>query len=457
MNRIARRTVIVWILIIALTVGVFFFIGELASKGGQWITAPGSPHVYNGGNIDCGYVTDRSGEILLDMTDGRTYADKLAVRKSTLHWVGDRYGYISAPAVAYHADSMVGYSFINGAYSYADGTSAARLTLSAEVQQIALEAMGDRKGTVAVYNYKTGEILCAVSTPNYDPDNVPDIAADTSGKYEGIYMNRFTQTSYIPGSIFKCVTAAAALESISDIEDRTFRCSGAYDLPGGRVTCETAHGETDLRQALAKSCNCAFAQLAEELGGELLSRYVEQFAVTERISFDGITTAEGNFDIAGKEMADIAWSAIGQGNDQINPCAFLTYMGAIAGDGIAAEPHVVGEVSVGRSTTYRAKTVKADRIMTAETARTLREYMRNNVETVYGADHFHGLSVCAKSGTGEVGGGQKPNATFCGFVEDEAYPLAFIAVVENGGYGSAVCVPIISAVLESCMEIMNAE
>lgn len=456
MNRIAGRTVIVWVLIAALAVGVFFFVGELAVNGGEWITSAGSPHVYNGGNIDCGYVTDRDGVILLDMTNGREYSQTLSIRTSTLHWLGDRYGYIDAPAVSYHADAMVGYSFVNGTYSYGDGQSAAVLTLSAKVQQVALEALGDRKGTVAVYNYETGEILCAVTTPTYDPDNVPDIAGDTTGKYDGVYMNRFIQTSYIPGSIFKCVTAAAALESVADIEARTFECDGSYDLAGGRVTCESAHGQTNLRQALARSCNCAFAQLAEELGAQTLEQYVEQFGVTARVSFDGITTTAGNFDVSDKEMADVAWSAIGQGNDQINPCAFLTYMGAIAADGIGVVPYVVEEVCVGSSTTYSAKTVRAERIMTAQTARIMQEYMRNNVESVYGADNFNGLTVCAKSGTGEVGGGQKPNATFCGFVQDEDYPLAFIAVVENGGYGSTVCVPIISKVLDACVAVMDA-
>lgn len=457
MNRIAGRTAIVWVLILALAGGVLFFVGELAVKGDTWITSPGSPHVYNGSNIGCGYITDREGVLLLDMTADRVYSEDLAIRKSTLHWLGDRYGYISAPALTEHADAMVGYSFVNGTYTYADGDAQASLTLSAKVQQEALEALGSKKGTVAVYNYKTGEILCAVSSPNYDPDDVPDIEADTSGKYEGVYMNRFVQTSYIPGSIFKCVTAAAALESVPDIESRTFSCTGSYDLPGGRVTCESAHGTTDLRKALASSCNCAFAQVAEILGGETLAQYVDQFGVTQRVSFDGITTTTGNFDVADAAMADIAWSAIGQGNDQINPCAFLTFMGAVAGEGTGVEPHIVKEISIGRSSSYRAKTLRGDRVMTAQTAQTLREYMRNNVESVYGAENFHGLTVCAKSGTGEVGGGQKPNATFCGFVEDREYPLAFIVVVEDGGYGSTVCVPIISKVLDTCVDVLDAE
>ena len=81
--------------------------------------------------------------------------------------------------------------------------------------------------------------------------------------------------------------------------------------------------------------------------------------------------------------------------------------------------------------------------------------MRNNVESNYGTENFPGLTVCAKSGTGEVGGEQKPNAMFCGFVADEKYPLAFVVAVEDGGYGSQVCIPIISPILAECKAIMD--
>ena len=90
--------------------------------------------------------------------------------------------------------------------------------------------------------------------------------------------------------------------------------------------------------------------------------------------------------------------------------------------------------------------------MSEELAETLQEYMRNNVESVYGAGNFPGLTVCAKSGTSQLGGNQVSNAMFAGFLTDEKYPLAFIAVVENGGYGSTTCVPILSQVLAACKE-----
>ena len=81
--------------------------------------------------------------------------------------------------------------------------------------------------------------------------------------------------------------------------------------------------------------------------------------------------------------------------------------------------------------------------------------MRNNVLTIYGEENFPGLEVCAKSGTAQVGGDLKPNATFAGFVADEEYPLAFIAMVENAGGGSDVCVPIMSDVLSACKDLMD--
>ena len=83
--------------------------------------------------------------------------------------------------------------------------------------------------------------------------------------------------------------------------------------------------------------------------------------------------------------------------------------------------------------------------------------MRNNVQSVYGDWNFNGLSVCAKSGTSQLGGEQNPNAMFAGFVDSDEYPLAFIVVVENGGYGSHTCVPIISKVLNACKTVLDGE
>ena len=166
-----------------------------------------------------------------------------------------------------------------------DGSNLATTLLPGEALVTLREAFGEYDGTIFAYNYKTGEILCAITTPTYDPDDVPDIAADDSGAYDGVYLNRFIQSAYIPGSIFKVVTTAAALDSVKDILDRTFTCDGVYEYGIDRVTCQKAHGTLALKQALAKSCNCSFAQIANLVGKENLQKYADQFQVTAPISF----------------------------------------------------------------------------------------------------------------------------------------------------------------------------
>ena len=457
MNRVTKRTWLMGLFIALLLAGMLMFLWEYMTEADQWVSFSGSPHIYNNTNIGCGTITDRSGTMLLDLTEKRTYSADTRTRMSTLHWLGDRDGFINAAAVSGYAGAMAGFDHFNGIYNASGEGGVARLTLSAAVQNTALEAMAGRKGTIGVYNYKTGEILCAISTPTYDPDNVPDIAADTSGAYEAVYVNRFIQSSYVPGSIFKIITVAAALESVPGIENETFQCYGKVEYATEAVTCETAHGQQTFRGAFANSCNCAFAKIAEMVGKSKMVEYVKKFAVADRLSFDGITTARGNYDISETAPVTFAWSCIGQHSDLINPARFMTVMGAIAGEGSAAEPYLMERVENGGDVTYESKANSTGRLMSRDTARTVKEYMRNNVRQVYGDWNFPGLEVCAKSGTSQLGGEQDPNAMFAGFVDSDEYPLAFIIVVENGGYGSHTCVPILSKVLASCVSVMDGE
>ena len=440
--------------VLILLCGTVFFVWEYLTKANDWVMFPGSPHVYNNGNIGCGTVIDRENVLLLDIGDGRRYSDNVTTRKSTLHWLGDRKGSISAGAIAHYASEMAGFDRINGLYDYSDVESVAALTISARVQNVALKALGDRKGTIGVYNYKTGEILCAVTSPTYDPDNVPDLSGDA---FEGVYLNRFLQAKYVPGSIFKIVTAAIALETVPDIQNRTFTCYGEYDYDSDteKVTCETAHGQLDLEGALAHSCNCCFAQIARLIGRKNMTKYVERYQVVDPLRFDGVRCAAGNYDNSNTGGVSFAWSCIGQHTDQINPCRFMTFMGAIASGGQGVEPYLVSKIETSEGTVYEAKPQKTGKLMSPEIAGTIQSYMRHNVQQIYGDGNFPGLSVCAKSGTSQLGGGQKSNAMFAGFVQDEAYPFAFIIVVENGGYGSATCVPILSQVLAECKKMVD--
>ena len=184
---------------------------------------------------------------------------------------------------------------------------------------------------------------------------------------------------------------------------------------------------------------------------------MKEFQITEPVQFDGITTAKGSFSVEGASAQQIAWAGIGQHLDLINPCRYLTFMGVIAGGGEAAEPYIVASARSGMFGGYKASKESTGRVMDKDTAEALTALMRSNVENQYGDDNFPGLTVCAKTGTAEVGGDQKPNATFAGFCTDKDYPLAFMVVVEDAGSGAKTCIPIVSEVLASCKEVLDSE
>lgn len=449
MNRVINRARVLGILALILAAGVLFFILEYMVQSKSWVMFPGSPHIYGNSSAGSSLVTDRNGILLLDTTSGREYAQDGQLRASMVHWLGDREGNISAPLLSHYAQELVGYDIISGVYRYGNSDANIQLTLSAKMQMAALNALGERKGTVAIYNYKTGEILCAVSTPAFDPDQLPDIAGDTEGVWDGAYVNRFLKSCYTPGSIFKIVTAAAALETIPDIQQQTFTCTGILEYGIDKVTCMREHGTMTFQDAFMNSCNCAFAQIAGQLGGEVLQRFAQQLGITQSLAFDGVSTTAGSVQAQGAADVLVAWSAIGQHKDLINPCQFMTLVGSIAAGGNGAKPYLVSSVSGEDWTSHTAHTEQLGRVLSRQTCEALRGMMRNNVENYYGDEQFQGFTVCAKSGTAEVGGDKRPNAMFAGFIDQEACPLAFVVAVENAGFGREICIPILSQVLEA--------
>ena len=454
MKKVSGRAIFPLILAIVLLAGTVLLCVRYFVKADEWVTFSGSPHVYTGVNLDGGVVTDRDGTLLLDSTDGRTYSADAVTRTATMHLLGDRYGYIQAPLLGSFADDMIGFDKINGLYG-AEGTEAnAALTLSAAAQTAAYQALGNYHGTVGVYNYKNGEILCAVTSPSYDPDNMPDVDADTSGAYDGVYVNRFFQAAYTPGSIFKIVTLAAAIETVPDWESLTFTCEGKTIIGGQEIICEGVHGTITLKQALAHSCNVAFGELAGKVGTKALMEYAEKLGLSESFECDGIPVKAGTVDLKDADAGDLAWAGIGQYTDQVNALTFMRAMGRIAGGGTGAEPYLMAKITRGEKTAYEAKTETSSRALKAETAAKLTEYLRNNVATMYGDGQFGGLNVCAKSGTAEHEG-KTADAMFAGFCVDENCPLAFVVFVENGGSGSAVAAPVAAKVLQVCAAAMN--
>lgn len=450
MKLMYKRAVSVLALMVLLVLGTFIFAIRYISKGNSWVQYPVNQHLYkNGELINAGTITDRNGEVLASTSDGkREFNDDRLIRTAVMHAVGDANGNVSTGAQVLFGEKLSGWDFLNGVYRYDMSHTTGmdiELTLDAELCAAAYEALNGRKGAVGVMNYRTGEVLCMVSSPSFDPADPPDISSDPE-RYEGVYLNRLLSASYTPGSVFKLVTAAAAIETIKDIDSRVFSCEGTLEIGGVLVTCPAKHGEVTFEEALAESCNVSFAQIALELGGTVLQKYAERVGITAGITFNGIKTASGNADLSIAEGANLAWAGIGQYTDMVNPFQFMTYVGAVANNGVLVSPRILSDGGLFSKLT---QAVGNKRILSRGTAEELKLMMRNNVLSNYGEQNYGGLELCAKSGTGEVGGGRAPNAWFTGFLDRDDCPLAFVVVIENGGSGSAAAGSVAAHVLRA--------
>lgn len=455
MKKISRRSIAALILSIAMVCGLVLFLYSYVRQGATWASFASNQHVYTGGVLSSQRILDRSGTVLYQTKNGEPdYNKNQNVREATLHAVGDISGNISTSAMRVFTDRLIGYDLLNGVYHMGGNGRDLYLTIDSDVCVAAMKALNGRSGTVGVYNYKTGEILCMVSTPTFDPENPPDFTGEDANN--GAYINRFLSASFVPGSVFKLVTAAAAIDNIPDIFDRTFTCKGSITIDGGKVTCPKKHGTVDFKEALAESCNVAFAQISNELGADVLEAYAKKAGFNSGVTVDGVHTAKGKFDLSGASKLDIAWSGIGQYTDLLNPCTYLTYIGAIANGGAPVYPQFLYKITSesGQETASYTKST-GDRILSADTAATLAEMMRYNVTSNYGAKKFPGLELCAKTGTAEVGGDKKPNAWFAGFLRNKEFPLAFVVLVENGGSGVDVAGPIANKVLQAAIKSMK--
>lgn len=448
MKKIERRAVVCVILALLLAAGVGVFVVKFCLDGGGWASSAFNRHLYDSnGVLAAGTILDRDGDVLSAAEDGkRTYYDNATVRKATLHAVGDLQGRIGTGALNAFAHKLTGYNLLSGAFGAKEGSDL-YLTIDARYNYEAYQALNGHAGTVAVYNYQTGEVLCMVSAPSYDPLSIPE-DIETSDRYQGAYLNRFLSSTFTPGSVFKTVTLAAALQELPDLFERTWECSGSVDIGGETIVCSGTHGSQHIGDAFANSCNVAFALLAQELGGETLQSYTEKAGLTDRYSLNGLPTAKGTFRWTDISDGELGWAGVGQGQDLVNPCALMVYMGAIAGGGKAAEPYLIEKtVSPLGIPSLPHLPSKTGRLISAEAAKTLADLMADNVEKTYGTSRFPNMDLCAKSGTAEVGDGQKPHAWFTGFLRDEDHPYAFVVLVENGGGGSSVAGTVAGKVL----------
>ena len=408
MKQITNRAVSVLLLAAFVIAGTLLYVFRYVDHGQDWAAA------YSRENAGAsGALIDRNGVVLASYSPNESlFQEDEELRRANYHVTGDYHGRTGTGLLTDYQD----YSLLTG--SSRSRNAVLYLNVDSELNRRAWQVLDGRPGAVLVTNYKTGELLCMVSSPTIDPlEAEPDPP-------EGAYLNRCLAASFVPGSVFKLVTAAAAIEKIPDLNERRFLCEGAVEIAGVEIVCSGYHGEQTFEEALSNSCNVAFSQIAVELGQEAMVKKVRDLGFLDSQRLDGIPTVAGSFPTDFVGDPELGWAGIGQSTDLVCPYSMLRYVAAIANDGNLAQPKLVRNGAMGETT----------RLLREDTARQLQRLMHYNVVNIYGEERFPGLRLCAKTGTAERDG-ERSNAWFVGFLAEEEHPYAFVVMIERGGSG----------------------
>ena len=322
-------------------------------------------------------------------------------------------------------------------------------TIDSKVQKAGYEALGDKTGAAVAMDPATGRILGMVSTPSYDPAKFSGSGSadqkawkamsDNAGKPE---LNRALRQPLPPGSTFKLVVAAAALEDglYSSVDEPT-KSPDPYTLPHTRtkLTNENASApckNADIRTALQYSCNTVFAKMAADLGQKKVAAQAEKFGFNDD-KVDTPVRAGKSVYPTDMDDAQTALSGIGQFNDQATPLQMAMVSAAIAHGGELKSPQLVDKLTDGGGNTVQQNTPKTyGRAMSARTAEQLRSAMGTVVDKGTGSGaKIGGLTVGGKTGTAQHGvdNSGTPYAWFVSYAEDsEGRQVAVAVMVEDG-------------------------
>lgn len=467
MKEIRRNMRLIGTLLLCLFIGVGGWFGWTTyTQGSRWATSGyNSRLTLARQNVVMGTITDRGGVTLAytDSDGNRRYASDSTVRLALSQTVGDTMSMSGTGVQTFFASTLVGMSgsIIDRTWQWLSGETTRgddiQLTVDAALSAYIAESFPSGcKGAVVLLNYKTGETLSMVSMPEYDPANLGAEVADTA------YLNRCLQGQYTPGSVFKIVTLASALENMPGVTSRTFECEGTHSFGGGNVTClsgSIAHGTLSLRTAFERSCNVTFAGLSYELGRETLLKTAENFGFNDNFSFSDIVLYNSSFPGDISSVNELAWSGVGQGRVLVTPMHMAMIAAGVANDGVIMEPRLIQQVSGSTGIPrLRATPGAYRRIMSSSTASLVSEYMRGVVESGTGSKaQIDGLTVCGKTGSAETSNDKSvaTNAWFVGFIDDDAHPYAVAVVLEEAGSGGNLAASLAGKALKKAVDLIG--
>lgn len=348
-----------------------------------------------------------------------------------------------------------------------------QLTIDPAVQQAAWDALGDQRGAVVALDPTTGAILAMVSKPSYDPNVLAghDFAAVTEAwtalqadPNKPMDNRAIAGNTYPPGSTFKLITAAAALEN-GYAADTAVTAPRELQLPqsssvlhnfGGSACSGT--GAMTLADALRISCNTAFAQIGLDLGADALREQAQAFGFDTPLNVP-MKVTESHFP-DDPDAPQTALSAIGQYEVRVTPLQMAMVSATIANGGVPMQPYLVQTVrSQDLTVVDEAEPTELDRAVSGATAAALRDMMIGVVNDGTGRSaQIPGIQVAGKTGTAQTSEEAAPHAWFTAFAPADAPRVAVAVIVENGGSmgneatGGAVAAPIARAVIQAALQ-----
>ena len=430
MKKMRIRSISVLLIALGVIFGMGLYILRYVEDGGRW-----AMYFSTANSESTARLVDRNDREIAAFADAQyIFTEDKTARLSLYHVTGDRWGRTGTGVLSGFVDEMAGFSHITGTTKAQHRQL--KLSVDTELNKLAYELMDGRSGAVMLCDYTSGELLCYLSTPGIDP------MGDASDVTEGAYINRCISAAFTPGSVFKLVTAAAAIENISDLDSREFDCPGWLTIAGVDIICSGVHGSQNFEQALSNSCNCAFAKLAVMLGQDTMIEYTEKYGLLSHHSLDGMTTAAGGYPLDFVGDPELGWSGIGQSTDLVNPYAMLRLVCAIANGGVCVEPSLLID----------DEPAVTSPLMDPSTANELKALMEYAAIDHYEREtNFPGLDICAKTGTAELGDGNS-HSWFVGFLDSEEHPYAFVVLIEKGGSGLANAGALTNTLLQQAVQ-----
>ncbi|MEN6420439.1 MAG: penicillin-binding protein 2 [Smithella sp.] len=362
------------------------------------------------------------------------------------------------------------------------------LTIDADLQKAAWEAIAGKAGSAVVLDPRDGAVLAMVSSPSFDPNLFYE--GISSELWSQLQSNPFAPLSnkaisgqYPPGSTYKLIVAAAALEEGMITPETKVFCNGSFTLGNRTYRCwkKGGHGSVNLHQALVGSCDVYFYTVGKMLGVDKIAEYARRFGLGEIAGIDLPNEKKGlvptkDWKLKRKkeawQMGETISISIGQGFNLVTTLQLANAYAAFANGGTLWRPYLVKQIQSADGRAYKEflPTKKGELNLKPETIAVLNEALKGVVNEPGGTGQnakLSGVEVCGKTGTSQVlglpenekarrrkvlGAFQKDHALFASYAPAQAPEIAIAVILENAGGGGAVAAPVARRILSAYFE-----